>query len=132
MTGAMRPLNQPSMVQGWRIMYLVMSGVAGAATLVVLFGGREPRSLKGKQAAPAARGRSLARTLADGLRVIARNTAAVFRVKSFLIILTAGIVGAISITGYSYKTLYFQVKHLTEQQVSAAVLTAEDRLGGFQ
>ena len=114
-------------------MYLVMSGVAGAATLIVLFGGKEPRRLKGaKQADPAARVRSLLQTLADGLRLIARNTAAVFRVKSFLIILTAGIVGAISITGYSYKTLYFQVKHVTGRQVPAAVLIAEDRLGGFQ
>ena len=98
-------------LQGWRVVFFGMAGVATAATLTVLFGGIEPRNLKPKLAEEAGLQRkSLLQTLLAGIRLIISNTAAVFRVRTFLIILAAGVVGSISITGYSYKTLYFQAR----------------------
>ena len=100
-------------VQGWRVIYFVMAGVAGAATAVVLLGGLEPRNLKEKSAVePKAEENSLLRTLWAGTRVIWNSTWAVFCIKTFLIILAAGIVGAIAHAGMGYKVMYFQVCQL--------------------
>ena len=36
-------------LQGWRVIFFTTAGVAAGATLVVLFGGIEPRSLRPKE-----------------------------------------------------------------------------------
>lgn len=38
-----------SALQGWRVIFFTTAGVAAGATLAVLFGGIEPRSLRPKE-----------------------------------------------------------------------------------
>ena len=93
-------------------MFFFMAGVAGFATLVVFHGGLEPRKLKPKEAAvqeEQARKVTFWQAAYKGIAVILKSTWTVFRIKSFQIILVAGIVGAVATMGMGYKVMYFQV-----------------------
>lgn len=71
-----------------------MAGVALGATLAVFLGGLEPRSLKPKKAAEDGEvALSPLRALRKGTLIILKSTWMVFRIRSFQVILVAGIVG---------------------------------------
>ena len=82
------------MIQGWRVIFFAMAGVAVLATVAVFFGGLEPRNLKPEQAVEQS-GQRLGplRALRAGSVIILKSTWTVFRIRSFQVILAAGIVG---------------------------------------
>jgi hypothetical protein len=81
-------------VQGWRVIFFAMAGVAALATVAVVFGGVEPRNLKPKEVVEQS-GQRLGplRALRAGSMIILKSTWVVFRIRSFQVILAAGIVG---------------------------------------
>ncbi len=72
-----------------------MAGVAALATVAVFFGGIEPRNLRPKEVVeqPGQRLGPL-QALRAGSMIILKSTWTVFRIRSFQVILAAGIVGA--------------------------------------
>jgi hypothetical protein len=100
------------------MMFFFIAGVAAFATVAVFSGGIEPRSLKPKQAAAKPGGAPgeestmkpfFWQAAYKGVAVILVNTKTVFRIRSFQIILVAGIVGSVAMMGMGYKVMYFQV-----------------------
>lgn len=71
-----------------------MAGVAALATVAVFFGGIEPRNLKPKEVVEHSEQRlGPVRALRAGSMIILKSTWTVFRIRSFQVILAAGIVG---------------------------------------
>ena len=71
-----------------------MASVAALATVAVFFGGIEPRNLKPREVVQQS-GQRLGplRALRAGSMIILKSTWTVFRIRSFQVILAAGIVG---------------------------------------
>ena len=79
--------------QGWRVVFFSMAGVAAGATVAVFLGGVEPRNLKAKAAVEDSERPGPLRALQKGTMIILKSTWTVFRIRSFQVILVAGIVG---------------------------------------
>ena len=79
-----------------------MAGVAALATVAVFFGGVEPRNSKPKKVVEQA-GQRLGplQALRAGSMIILKSTWTVFRIRSFQVILAAGIVGVTPPATYS-------------------------------
>ena len=103
--------RQLGRVEGWRVMFYAVACIALVATLCVLLFGIEPRYLKPKQPeSPGPRKHTVWQAVSAGLMLILRNTWQVFRIRSFQIIMAAGIVGTVAfVGGMGYRILYFQV-----------------------
>ncbi|CAL8463805.1 g3339 [Coccomyxa elongata] len=116
------------MYEGWRVIFFTTAGVAAGATLVVLFGGIEPRSLRPKEKVDeSAPKKSFLRAAWAGICVIVKSTWSVFRVRSFQIILVAGIVGAVAHVNNGYKVMYFQLLGFSD--LATATLSTCTTLG---
>jgi len=79
--------------QGWRVVFFSMAGVAAGATVAVFLGGVEPRNLKPKADVEDSERPGPLRALQKGTTIILKSTWTVFRIRSFQVILVAGIVG---------------------------------------
>lgn len=93
------------------MIFFTTAGVAAGATAAVLFGGIEPRSLRPNEKVGEEEGskRTFLGAAWKGICIIVKSTWSVFRIRSFQIILVAGIVGAIASVNNGYKIMYFQV-----------------------
>ncbi|CAL5221084.1 g3211 [Coccomyxa viridis] len=95
---------------GWRVIFFAMAGVAALATVAVFFGGIEPRNLRPKEVVeqPGQRLGPL-QALRAGSMIILKSTWTVFRIRSFQVILAAGIVGGLIGGMMGYKIMWLQL-----------------------